>query len=811
VNASYYARRLFSNKLPDTLKSCLDPHELITKMSDSLNSKFSNQHILSFLTQNYQLTGSLKELPSYSDLNLVLKTDDGLLYVIKIASNNDTTVNLEMQNKAMQHLYDQSLAVPRVINNIHGANISSIVSAQGAVHNLRVLSYLQGKFYADTQSETHGEVLWLDLGEFLGKVDCSLQDFQHQGAHRFLEWDLSQGLGICQSKKHLLQPAQFSLVKEFLKAYQIHALPRLGECPQGIIHNDANDYNLLVDNVDNPKRITGLIDFGDMLFSHLINEIAIACAYAILQHNDPLQVIKEIVRGYHRHRKLRSQEIRVLYYLIALRLCTTLCNAAFAIQKEPDNDYLLVSVQPADEALKKLKAISAYSVELQLLEICGLAEEQGSNHQKIIEYRQKHLARSLSLSYQQPLKIVRGEGCYLYDEKGNAYLDMVNNVCHVGHCHPDVVLAGQTQMAQLNTNTRYLHDNIVNYSEKLLATFPPSLSVCMFVNSGSEANELAFRLARCYSGSKELIVVDGAYHGNTAACINASPYKFDGPGGKGAEAYVHKVVLPDPYRGKYLGYDRDIGQAYAEDVTRAIAEIEANGNNVGAFICESLQGVAGQIIMPAGYLNAVYEKVRATGGVCIADEVQVGFGRVGNQMWAFETQQVVPDIITLGKPIGNGHPLAAVLMTKEIADTFHNGMEYFNTFGGNPVSCAIGEAVLDVVQNESLANNAQQVGTYMMENLQRLQQQYELIGDVRGVGLFVGVELVDDRESKQPATKKMKWLTEHFRRNNILLTPEGPFYNVLKIKPPIVFSRENVELFIKVFECGLIELKENPQ
>ncbi|MCL4108901.1 UNVERIFIED_CONTAM: hypothetical protein GTU68_008096 [Idotea baltica] len=433
-----------------------------------------------------------------------------------------------------------------------------------------------------------------------------------------------------------------------------------------------------------------------------------------------------------------------------------------------------------------------------LRRVCCLPElGERRTREEIIRYRKRHLSKSLSLSYAQPLKIVRGEGAFLYDDAGSAYLDMVNNVCHVGHCHPLVVSAGQVQMGLLNTNTRYLHDNIVSYSEKLLATMPDELSVCMFVNSGSEANELALRLARNFTQSKQLIVVDDAYHGNTTACVEASPYKFNGPGGNGAEEYVHTVDLPDTFRGKYREDHVGATAAYAQVVADRIAEIENAGLSMGTFICESVHGVAGQIVMPDGYLAQVYRKVREAGGLCIADEVQVGFGRVGTHMWAFETQNVVPDIVTLGKPIGNGHPLAAVITTPAIADAFVTGMELFNTYGGNPVSCAIGEAVLEVIESEQLQRNALDVGSYLSEKLKILQRKYPVIGDVRGLGLFIGVELVEDIQSREPAPEKASRLVELMKEKHILLSVDGRSNNVVKIKPPMVFSRKNADQFLQ--------------
>ncbi|WOH39274.1 aminotransferase class III-fold pyridoxal phosphate-dependent enzyme [Thalassotalea fonticola] len=775
-------------------------------MTNAVNTQFSEVEVAKFLQQHYQLAGTLKSLPGYCDQNLTLTTDSGEHYIVKIANSGESKLELDMQNAAMAHLTEQSIAVPHAISNNDEQLITVIENGHQDKYFLRVLTYLPGVFYADADSAAHGAELWASLGKFIGKIDNAFSNFNHQGAYRYLDWDLAQGLGICQTKKHCLAAEQRELVDYFLELYQTQTLPVLSQLPQGVIHNDANDYNVLIDDVHQPKSITGLIDFGDMVHSHVVNELAIASAYALMDQQQPLTALKTIVAAYHHERALKDVELEVLFSLVALRLCTTVCNSTLAYQQQPENEYLLVSVKPAWALLEQLRNLNPFAVYCQLKQACELPVDSGKSKTEITSFRQKHLGKTLSLSYQQPLKIVRGQGAYLYDEQGTPYLDMVNNVCHVGHCHPKVVAAGQAQLAKLNTNTRYLHDNLVNYADKLLATMPDELSVCMFVNSGSEANELAFRLASCYSNSKELLVVDGAYHGNTNACIEASPYKFDGPGGEGAQPNVHKVTLPDPYRGEYLGDTAQTATAYADSVKAEIAKLTAQGKHPGAYICESLQGVAGQIIMPQGYLTEVYAQVRAAGGVCIADEVQVGFGRVGTHMWAFETQNVTPDIVTLGKPIGNGHPMAAVITTQAIADAFVTGMEYFNTFGGNPVSCAIGTAVLDVIKDEKLQQHALETGNYFQQQLAQLQQEFKLIGDVRGLGLFIGVELVEDRISKQPATDKTSWLVEYFKQNHILLSTEGPFYNILKIKPPLAFNRADADKFIAVLKAGLTEL-----
>lgn len=394
----------------------------------------------------------------------------------------------------------------------------------------------------------------------------------------------------------------------------------------------------------------------------------------------------------------------------------------------------------------------------------------------LIEARRRLLGRNLSIAYDVPVNIVRGSMQYLYDADGRQHLDAYNNVAHVGHCHPHVVQAAYDQMRTLNTNTRYLHSLVLEYAQRLTSTLPSPLSVCYFVNSGSEANELAIRLARAHTNARDMIVLDHAYHGNTTTLIDLSPYKHDGPGGTGPPSWVHKVPLP-----------RTAGDA--EHVVKVIKTID----KLCAFIAESMPSVAGQIVLPVDYLDRVYDVVRGAGGVCIADEVQTGYGRIGTHFWAFESYSVVPDIVVLGKPIGNGHPIGAVITTPEIAASFDNGMEFFSTFGGNTVSCAIGLAVLEVVQQEKLQTHALTVGEHLLNGLRDLQKHHKLIREIRGSGFFLGVELIKDDE---PATKEAHRIVNAMREHAILLGADGPFHNVLKIRPPMPFSTNDADHFL---------------
>ncbi len=588
---------------------------------------------------------------------------------------------------------------------------------------------------------------------------------------------------------------------------------RLPGLPHSVIHNDANDHNLLVN--EDPKTglaLLGLIDFGDIVYSATVNELAICASYAMLDKTQPLQAAKALAQGYHQVRHLCEDELSVLFPLICLRLAQSVSLSASQNQLRPDDDYLTISEQPAWQLLRKLTQLNRRDIHLEFSDACGGAKRarQRPSSQtscrlpaaQIVAERQRHLAPSLSLAYDRPIHIVRGRGQYLFDAADITYLDCVNNVCHVGHCHPDVVRAANSQMELLNTNTRYLHENIVRYALRLIETLPPPLEVCFLVNSGSEANDLALRLARTKTGHRDVVVIDRAYHGHTSAMIEISPYKFANAGGQGQPDHVHVLPCPDGYRGRYAYAAGDYEAKYIADAQQKIGEISQSGRSIAAFFAESLQGCGGQMPLPQGYLDSVYQTVRAHGGLCVADEVQVGFGRVGTHFWGFQQQAVVPDIVTMGKPIGNGHPLAAVVTTREIADGFNNGMEYFNTFGGNPVSSAVGLAVLNIIENEGLQEHALNTGEFLLQNLKQLQEQFPTIGDVRGSGFFLGIELVHDRNPQHPATELAHQFVQRMRERRILLSTDGPDNNVIKFKPPMVFSRADAERLIATYRAG---------
>ena len=389
---------------------------------------------------------------------------------------------------------------------------------------------------------------------------------------------------------------------------------------------------------------------------------------------------------------------------------------------------------------------------------------------------------------------------YFFDRYGRRYLDCVNNISHVGHSNSYVHEAMTQQNLKLNTNTRYLYDTINDYSELLLSKFPKKLNKIFFVCTGSEANDLAYRIAQTYTSAKDVFVMDNAYHGHTNALIDLSPYKFNSKGGLGKKDYVHVLDMPDPLRGKWRYQNSNWIQKYIDEAKTVIRN-KIKETNIACFFTESILGCGGQVILPKNYLKEIFSEIRRNNALCIVDEVQTGFGRVGRNFWSFEEHDVVPDIVTLGKPMGNGHPIAAVITTEKIASTFNNGMEYFNSFGGNPVSCAIGKAVLETIDNNKLQKNALLVGNYFLKELKKIQLKYKkYISEVRGRGLFLGIDIIQNSNVSKPNKKLAKLLINYMRNQGILLSTDGPYDNVIKIKPPLVFTKLNVDQVCKNLE-----------
>ena len=415
-----------------------------------------------------------------------------------------------------------------------------------------------------------------------------------------------------------------------------------------------------------------------------------------------------------------------------------------------------------------------------------------SDIQSMLERRKALLGPGNPLFYEEPLHLVRGEGAWLYDDSGRRYLDCYNNVPSVGHCHPRVVQAISEQAAQLNTHTRYLHDNILDYAERLLGKFAPDLDRLALACTGSEANDLAMRIARLATGGEGFICTDATYHGNTAAVGQLSAL-YEPVGGYTPNVY--KVRWPDSYRGPVD--EDDLADFYLAEISTAISTMQDKGIQLAGMLICPIFANEGLPNVPSNYLSRAAALVREAGGVLIVDEVQAGFGRTGD-WWGHQTSSVTPDIITLGKPMGAGYPIAGVVARGELLDAFRRREMYFNTFAGNPVACAAGLAVLDVMEDEGLVESAASVGAYVLDGLRRLQTKFDVVGDVRGRGLFFGLDLVEDRDSKEPATNSANLVVNEMRQRGVLISKIGAANNVLKIRPPLCFSEQQADLLLSV-------------
>lgn len=425
------------------------------------------------------------------------------------------------------------------------------------------------------------------------------------------------------------------------------------------------------------------------------------------------------------------------------------------------------------------------------------------NTASLIERRSRSMGPAYFHFYETPLYLTRGEGVWLYDDDGNRYLDCYNNVPSVGHCHPHVVGALTRQAQALNTHTRYLHHNVIEYAEKLAGTLPGDLSVCMFVCTGTEANDLAYQIARSVTGNDGAIVTQGAYHGGSTLVSELSPeFCRQRP----CPDFVVEIEPPDTYRGQFGADHPNVAEACADLADEAIATLRDRGKAPALLMIDSIFDGRGLLVPPANYQRLLYDKVRAAGGLVVADEVQSGLCRLGDHYWGFMDCGVVPDIVTMGKPLGNGHPLAVVATTPAIAEEFARRESYFNTFGGNPVSAAVGKAVLEVIEQEGVLQNVKQTGAHLAAGLETLAQRHAIIGDVRGKGLYYGIELVSDRTSKDPATTETGAVIEHMRRAGVVVAKIGQFGNIVKLRPPLVFKKDHADLVLEKLDAALAAL-----
>ena len=737
------------------------------------------------------------------NLNLLVEGPDESLLVLRIAT--DPSENVDLETAMLHRLAAAGLSVPEIVLDVDGRTDREVVVA-GTTVRARVHRFLGGTTWRDAEVTRAAGVA---IGAALAGIHAALKGFDPPGGRRSHDWDV----GDCERHRHripLVQDASRRRILELVMQEQAAiVVPVLRNAPSGMLHGDANDENLLLDQ----DRVVGILDLGDALQGALVQDLGITLAYAA-QHPDAhdLDLAAAVVEGYHGVRALDADERRVLFPLLRSRLASS---ALIGVARRSEADEHATWFSHEDTTWSTLERLAARSPAQGEAALCfglGVPVPEVPDLESLAIARRAVIGPSLSVSYDHPLHIVRGTGSHLFAADGRPYLDLVNNVCHVGHCHPRVVEALASQAARLNTNTRYLHEGLVQYASRLAARLPDPLDTVFLVTSGSEANELALRIARAATGSNDVLVIDGAYHGHTGNCVAMSPYKFDGPGGGGRPDWVHVAPSPDRYRGMIRGDGEDIGAAYALELATVVGEACARGRSIAAFFAEPILSCGGQVPLPRGYLAAAFAHVRRAGGLCVADEVQVGFGRVGDAFWGFELdaadggEPVVPDIVVMGKPIGNGHPIGAVATTRTIAESFANGMEFFSTFGGNPVSCAVGNAVLDVIEDEGLQARARELGEHFLAGLRRLQDRHQVIGDVRGRGLFLGIEFVGDRDSLEPAADVAHAVVQSMRSRGVLLSTDGPLHNVIKIKPPMTIDRADVDMTIRALDEVLGEL-----
>ncbi|HEX5789416.1 MAG TPA: aminotransferase class III-fold pyridoxal phosphate-dependent enzyme [Woeseiaceae bacterium] len=759
----------------------------------------SGPQVLSLLETRFGLAGTLEALVSERDRNFRLTTAGGDRYVVKVSNAAESAAVLDFQARALTHVaaVAPSLPVPAIVATVDGQPLAALDAPTGQ-SLVRVVTWLSGR---PLEGARRSAPLRKNLAALLARLGLALRGYFHPAARHPLLWDVGQAESVAGLVDNIAEPGRRALATANFQHHARTVQPRLATLRAQVIHNDANPDNVLVA-ADDDERVSGIIDFGDMVHAPLINDLAVLVAYQVVDDPAPVATAAELAAAYHAVCPLEPGEIDVLFDLVVQRLTMSVAICGWRAARHPDNvDYILGSHERYWDTLARLAELDPRQCAAALHAACAAGpsgtagpERRHRDTRALRARRAALLGPSLSLSYEEPLHIVRGEGAWLYDANGRAYLDAYNNVACVGHSHPDVVAAITAQARLLNTNTRYLHDNIVAYAEALTARLPGELSVCFFVCTGSEANDLAWQIARAATGGDGAIVTEWAYHGNTTAVAQLSPEEL---GSATPEDWVVTVPAPESYRQAQSGRER------AATLDAAIAALTARGRKPAAFFVDTIYTSDGIHIAPDGYLADAWGRVRAAGGLCIADEVQAGFGRTGRHLWGFEQQGVIPDIVTLGKPMGNGHPLAAVVTTPAIAAAFARRRSYFNTFGGNPVSCAAGLAVLGVLERERLQENADAVGACLRAGLDELASRHAVIGDVRGSGLFHGVELVTDRVSKTPATAHAREVMNALCRRNVLVGRTGRHGNVLKIRPPLVFSRANVDQLVAALDSVL--------
>ena len=758
----------------------------------------SLEHVTSLLTAAFKLeVTSVVPLGGYLGQNFLVTTSSDRFVLKGFSNDAHTQAHVEAQIEAIKlarHLMPDT-DLPSIIPSQNGQDICADDKTLWILQ-----TYVGGDLIGEgpaAQSE-----LLQSVGQVVGMLDRTLQNFNHSGAvRRDMEWDLADALMYRDYTDLIEDPESRRLADYFFLQFEAEGFSRLSKLRRQFVHNDCHRFALKTDNLR--QHVTGVIDFGDLTFSYRICHLAVTISDFLTGQDDIVSSAALITGSYHQAFPLSEDEITLLYDLVGLRYGLYLAHAARMRREHPNNVHAQSKVTDVEHNLRRLIATNPIAFGDALRASCGFETlNRQAKAEQLVAQRRQYFSSSLYTHYDDPLVLSRGSLQYLHASDGKSYLDCVNNVSQSGHCNPHIARAARRQTSILNTNSRYVYAQMNELAERLLSYFPDNLDTVFFVNSGSEANDLAMRLASTYTKGSQFIVLDEAYHGNSTASTDISPNRIGRPGGLGMPNYVHRLMLPDAYRNVPPGFSGSVTDAFLAELPDLI---EKTKGELAAFVAESLVGTGGQFPFPKNYLNTIYAAVRDAGGITIADEVQVGFGRTGD-MWCFEEQGVIPDIVTMGKPIANGHPMGAVVTNRAIAEAFDQKVVYFNTFGGNPVSCATALGVLDVLEKDQLLKNVNARAHQLLEGLDALQRKHSLIGDIRGRGLYIGVELVVDRATKEPAREEAKRCVEAMKSRGFLLNTNGYFNNVIKIKPPLIINEADIQSLIHNLDLVLSEI-----
>lgn len=758
--------------------------------------------IRAFAEAFYGIAGDLTPMEGERDLNHRIGHGEGGGFILKLCQPAEGVAIPECQAAALEHIaaVDPSLPVPRLVRARDGSMLSSL-SHGGIDYPVMVLEWLEGRVLG---TATLRAPRLFELGSMLARLGLALRGFVSGApAQRELVWDTSRVSHLAPYTS-CLDPQDQDMANRILAFHAGVTAPAMRKMRSQIIHGDIHPYNVLI---QADGQVSGLIDFGDMVHGPLILDLANAASDFLSPDQKVEETITALVKGYHSVIPLEETEADALVDLIQVRLLMTpLIDALKRAHGISPQGYFEGF---NGRSLPMIRALEQFGIERlrSIIRRAAAFPAQPSRHPATlgdaIARRRRVMGEKLYVFYDPPLHIIKGEGVWLTASDGRRYLDCYNNVPHVGHCHPYVTAAIARQAGILCTNTRYITDQSVEYAERLVQLAGDDLTAVVFVNSGSEANDLAWRMAKAFTGSTGGLAMDFAYHGVSEAIDAFSP--SNSPGHWNAP-HVRLLPPPDTYRGPYGSEQQDAGQRYAALADPLIDDLFQKGFGLAAAMIDSAFMTNGMLDAPAWYLAGIVQKVQAAGGLFIADEVQSGFGRMGSAFWGHSHHKVKPDFITIGKPAGNGHPIGAVITRPDILSHFLSFGPFFSTFGGNNVSCAAGLAVLDVIRDEELVANAYNCGNHLRDGLRDLMDRHAIIGDVRGVGLATGVELVKDRANKNPAASETARLLSLLRDEGVLIGSEGKFANILKIRPPIVFTRDHADLAVAAVDRALARL-----